>query len=67
MKISIIFFSFKIVFNIFAGTPPTTFIGGTSRLITDPAATTAQLLIVTPGRIVAFEPIQTFFPIFIGE
>ena len=49
----------------FAGTPPTTVIFGTSFVTTAPAAITAQLPIVTPGKTVAFEPIQTFLPIVI--
>lgn len=45
----------------FAGTPPTMTFGGTSFVTTAPAAITALSPIITPGRIVAFAPTQTFF------
>ena len=44
----------------FAGTPPTIANGGTSRVTTAPAATTLPRPSVTPGRIVARVPIQTW-------
>ena len=56
----------EIVLSTRAGTPPTTVIGGTSFVTTAPAATTAQSPSVTPGRMVAFEPIQTFSPMRMG-
>ena len=58
--------SFSISFIIFAGTPPTTQLSGTSFVTTAPAATTTLLPIVTPGKIVQLPPIQTSFPIFTG-
>ena len=42
-----------------AGTPPTIAYGGTSRVTTEPAETTAPCPMVTPERIVALAPIQT--------
>ncbi len=56
----------SIVLITFAGTPPTIVSGGTSRVTTAPAATTAQSPTVTPGSIVEFEPTHTLFPSFIG-
>ena len=44
-----------------AGTPPTIARSGTSLVTTAPAATTALSPMVTPERIVAFDPTQTFF------
>ncbi len=46
-----------------AGTPATSVAGGTSRLTTAPAATTAPSPIVTPPRTVAPAPSQTLAPI----
>jgi lysophospholipase L1-like esterase len=43
----------------FAGTPATTVIGATSFVTTDPTATTAPRPTVTPGRMVARDPIHT--------
>ena len=51
---------------ILAGMPPTIVLSGTSLETTAPAATTALSPMVTPCRIVAFEPIQTFRPSVIG-
>lgn len=51
---------------IFAGLPPTTVRGATSRVTTAPAAITAQSPTVTPGRIVAPPPIQTLLPMVTG-
>ncbi len=45
-----------------AGTPPTIAFAGTSFVTTAPAATTALSPIVTPCRMVAFEPTHTFLP-----
>jgi len=42
-----------------AGTPPTILNSSTSFVTTAPAPTTAPLLIVTPGRIIALGPINT--------
>ena len=50
----------------FAGTPPTTMLGGTSFVTTAPAATIAPSPMVTPGVMVALAPIHTFFPMKIG-
>ena len=50
-------------FIIFAGTPPITVFDGTSFDTTAPAAIIAPSPIVTPGKIVECEPIQTLFPI----
>ena len=50
----------------FAGTPPTTVFASTSFVTTAPAATIAPSPIVTPGNIVALEPIHTLFSILIG-
>ena len=44
-----------------AGTPPTMALSGTSLVTTEPAPTIAFSPMVTPDRIVAFEPTQTFF------
>ena len=49
-----------------AGIPPTTVFAATSFVTTAPAATTALSPTVTPERIVAFDPTQTFFPKTIG-
>ena len=49
-----------------AGTPPTIVLAGTSLVTTAPAATTALSPIVTPCRMVAFEPTHTFLPNTIG-
>ena len=49
-----------------AGTPPTMVFASTSFATTAPAATTALSPMVTPRRIVAFEPTQTFRPNTIG-
>ena len=49
-----------------AGTPPTIVRGSTSCVTTAPAATTAPSPMVTPCRIVAFDPIQTLRPTTIG-
>ena len=49
-----------------AGIPATMEHSSTSFVTTAPAAMIAPSPIVTPGKIVAFEPIQTLFPIFIG-
>lgn len=51
---------------ILAGTPPTTTFSGTFFVTTEPAAMIEPFSIVTPGTMVAFEPIQTFSPITIG-
>ena len=56
----------SILFITFAGTPPTTVFASTSFTTTAPAATTALSPIVTPEHITAFDPTQTFFPIWIG-
>ena len=58
--------TYQTFFIIFAGTPATTVFAGTSFVTTAPAATIALSPILTPRRIVALEPIQTFFPIWIG-
>ena len=50
-----------------AGTPATTVQGGTSRVTTVPAPTTALSPIRTPGRITAFALTQTLAPIVIGR
>ena len=50
-----------------AGTPPTSVLGGTSLVTTDPAATTALSPIETPGRMLQQRPIQTLFPIVTGS
>lgn len=52
--------SSKLVIN-FAGFPPTIVLGATSLVTTEPAATTEFSPTVTPGRIVALEPIQVLF------
>ena len=49
-----------------AGTPPTSVSGGTSRVTTAPAQTTAPFPTVTPPRIVTAEPSQAPSPIVIG-
>nr|DAF45430.1 MAG TPA: hypothetical protein [Siphoviridae sp. ctBLh2] len=49
-----------------AGTPPTIVSAGTSFVTTAPAATMALSPIVTPLRIVAWAPTQTFRPRTIG-
>ena len=49
-----------------AGTPPTTVSAVTSFVTTAPAATTALSPMVTPCKIVTFEPIQTFLPSTMG-
>ena len=46
---------------IFAGTPPTIVLAGTSLLTTAPAATIEFSPMVTPGKIVAPAPIQALF------
>ena len=46
--------------------PTTTVFAGTSLVTTDAAATTAPSPTVTPGRIVAFEPIQASSPMTTG-
>ena len=46
----------------FAGTPLTMVFSGTSLVTTAPAATMAPSPMVTPGRMVALEPIQTRLP-----
>ena len=46
----------------FAGTPPTMVFAGTSFVTTAPAATMALSPMVTPERIVAFEPTHTLRP-----
>ncbi len=46
-----------------AGRPATRVLAGTSLLTKAPAATTALSPTVTPGKIVASAPIQTFLPI----
>ena len=51
----------------FAGTPPTTVFSATSFVTTAPAAIMDPSPMETPERIVAFDPIQTSFPILIGE
>ena len=51
---------------IFAGTPATTQLSGTSFATTAPAATTTLFPIVTPGSIVQLPPIYTSFPIVTG-
>lgn len=55
------------IFVTFAGTPPTTAFSGTFFETAAPAAITAPSPMVTPGSIVAFEPIQTLHPILIGR
>ena len=50
----------------FAGTPPTTVFAGTSLVTTTPAAMTALLSMVTPCKIVEFEPTHTFLHNTIG-
>ena len=47
---------------ILAGTPATITLGGTSLVTTAPAATMELSPMVTPGRMVAWEPIHTLFP-----
>ena len=49
-----------------AGIPPTTVLGGTSVVTTEPAATTEFSPMVTPGNIVAAAPIQALRFITIG-
>ena len=49
-----------------AGTPPTTQLSGTSRVTTAPAAITALLPMVTPGKMVQFPPIHTSRPMATG-
>lgn len=50
------------------GFPTATTLSGIERLTTDPAPiTTLEPMVVTPPRIVQLAPIQTFFPMFIGE
>ena len=44
-----------------AGTPPTMVLAGTSLFTTAPAATIAFSPTVTPGKMVALEPIHAFF------
>ena len=51
---------------IVAVTPATRVAGGTSRVTTAPAATTEPAPMVTPGRIVAAVPIQTFVSMVMG-
>src|SRR5699024_2521860 len=51
----------------FAGTPATTVFSGTSFVTTAPAATTALSQIVTPGNIVALDPIHTLSPLLTGK
>ena len=50
-----------------AGTPPTSLLGGTSAVTTEPAATTLEAPMRTPGRMVARAPIQHPLPISIGS
>lgn len=50
----------------FAGIPPTMVLSGTSFETTAPAATIEFSPIVTPGKTIAFAPIQAFFLIKIG-
>ena len=50
----------------FAGTPAATVLAGMSPVTTAPAPITALSPMVTPCRIVALEPTQTFFPKTIG-
>jgi len=45
-----------------AGTPPTNAPAGTSLLTSEQAETTAPSPMITPGSMVAFAPIRTFFP-----
>jgi len=59
-------YSFLIDLMSRAGIPPTTVFAATSFVTTAPAATTALSPTVTPERIVAFDPTQTFFPKTIG-
>lgn len=54
------------MFYDFAGFPATTQFSGTSFVTTEPAPITASFPIVTPDKIVEFEPIHTFLPILIG-
>lgn len=56
----------SIVFIIFAGTPATTVLGGTSFVTTAPADTIEFSPIVTPGITIAPTPIHAFFLITIG-
>lgn len=51
---------------ILAGTPATTVFSGTSFVTTAFAPIIAPSPIVIPCKTVAFDPIQTLFPIFIG-
>ncbi len=59
--------TYSIFLIIFAGTPPTTTMGGTSLFTNAPAAITVPSPMVTPAKMVAFEPIQTFLPIRTGQ
>jgi hypothetical protein len=52
---------------IFAGTPATTALAGTSLVAMAPAAMIALSPIVTPGTTVAFADIHTFFPMTMGK
>lgn len=49
-----------------AGDPSTTVPARTSLVTTEAAATTALSPMLTPGRMVTFEPIQTLRPMMIG-
>jgi len=53
-------------FDILAGLPNTVTLGGTSRVTTLPAPTTASSPILTPGRMIVPPPIQTFRPMRTG-
>jgi len=49
------------------GIPATTMFAGTSFVTTAPTATTELFPMVTPGSMVALDPIYTFSPIVTGE
>ena len=50
-----------------AGTPPIKLFSGNDFVITDPAATTELLPIITPAVTVTFAPIQQFSPMCIED
>ena len=60
--------NFQVTFSrsTFAGTPPTNALGGTDRITSEFAATTAPSPMVTPFKTVAFIPIKTLSPIVMG-
>ena len=54
-------------FHNFVGIPATTMFAGTSFVTTAPTATTELFPMVTPGSMVALDPIYTFSPIVTGK